>query len=360
LLNYDSVTVEKVKEAIQKDLGIEKSNIILIATHTHAAPSVARLNGCGEYSPEYVNFIIPLLVKAAKEAAADTAEVKKISSGKVNFPPVGYNRAHADGPVDAVLTVLLFELKDKPDYFVLNHGCHPVTIGAQRYISADYPGVITELLQKDGYNGVFLNGYCGDIDPLRKNYDTRSRERMTETGEAIYSAFKELLTGPMKEEPQSIRCIDHSEAIDLLPMTVEDIDNELKKVENVKESNPRYYRAVGDWTKIVKEKISHPDPYAQNFQIQALRIGNAVILATQGEVFTQLGLDIKSNFPENNLLICGNANECFGYIPTDNSIAEKDYGGYGSCIALARIPLKPGTAAKIVNAAVNTVKNILK
>jgi hypothetical protein len=359
LLNYDSYTVETVKGAIQKELGIKKSNIILIATHTHAAPSVAFLNGCGEYNSEYINFMIPLLIKAAKEAVGNITEVKRISSGKIKFLPVGFNRAHSDGPVDAGLTVIHFELLNKPDYFILNHGCHPVTIGSQRYISADFPGVVVELLQKDGLNGVFLNGYCGDIDPLRKNYDTRSRECMYKTGEAIYTAFKELLDKGMKEEPKSIKCIDFSEVIDLLPITNDDIDKELKAVENIKESNPRYYRAVYEWTKIAKEKISHPNPYVQTFQIQALRVGNAVILATQGEVFTQLGLDIKGSFPENNILICGNANECFGYIPTDNSIAERDYGGYGSCIALARVPLKPGTAVKIVNAAILVLKDIL-
>ena len=359
LLNYDDTIVNSVKGAIQDELGINKSNVLMITTHTHAAPSVARYNGCGEYNDEYCKFLIPLIIKAASKAAENATEIKRISSGSISFSPIGFNRAHANGPVDTTLTVLRFELSNNPDYFILNHGCHPVTIGSQRYISADFPEVVVAHLQKDGLNGMFLNAFCGDIDPLRKNYDRPTREGMTGSGEAIYTAFKQLINkASMKEESLSIDCIDSLIDIDLYKITEDEINKQLEMVEDIKQTNPSYYRAVSEWKKIALEKLSHPTPFEEKYRIQALRIGASCILAIQGEIYTQLGLDIKAAFPYNNIILCGNANEAFGYIPTDNSIKEKDYAGYGSCVAIGRLPLAEGTAEKIVKASVNAIKTL--
>ena len=75
-------------------------------------------------------------------------------------------------PVDTTVGVVrITDLQDRVRAVLVNYACHPVVLGPQnRKISADYPGVMRRLVEQQlGADAIciFLQGCCGDINPLR-------------------------------------------------------------------------------------------------------------------------------------------------------------------------------------------------
>ena len=59
--------------------------------------------------------------------------------------------------------------------------------------------------------------------------------------------------------------------------------------------------------------------------MQALRLGDAVLLALPLEVFTETGLAIKAASPAAWTVICSNSNGFNGYLPTRDAYDSGDY-----------------------------------
>ena len=75
-------------------------------------------------------------------------------------------------PVDPTVGVIrITDLQDRVRAVLVNYACHPVVLGPRnRQISADYPGVMRrQVEQRLGADATcfFLQGCCGDINPLR-------------------------------------------------------------------------------------------------------------------------------------------------------------------------------------------------
>src|SRR5207247_9358412 len=75
------------------------------------------------------------------------------------------------GVTDRELVVLLFERPDGRPAIVLTHfACHPVTVQVQPLVSADFPGVLTTLVERAApgcEQCLFLQGAAGRINTLR-------------------------------------------------------------------------------------------------------------------------------------------------------------------------------------------------
>ena len=61
----------------------------------------------------------------------------------------------------------------------------------------------------------------------------------------------------------------------------------------------------------------------QPFEIQALALGELVLLGVEGELFARYQLDLEA--AHESAVLCGFANGCIGYVPTADEYA---HGGY--------------------------------
>ncbi len=66
-------------------------------------------------------------------------------------------------------------------------------------------------------------------------------------------------------------------------------------------------------------------PATRRIEMQAIRIGDAVFVGVPGEVFSEIGLEIKNRSPLQKTFVAGIVNGRYGYMPTAKEFVE---GGY--------------------------------
>ena len=107
----------------------------------------------------------------------------RIVAGPESTPDLAHTTA---GPVDPQVGVLLLESIDQQTKtLITNFACHPVTVQVQPLVSADFPGPAMSLVERSVpgcINSLFLQGACGDINPIRNTTDfaTRLDDRFSE------------------------------------------------------------------------------------------------------------------------------------------------------------------------------------
>ncbi|NLG23887.1 MAG: hypothetical protein GX558_00915, partial [Clostridiales bacterium] len=191
LVGLSETVVERVREALKKAHGLADGQIMLVCTHTHTGPAVGRLEGCGEADPDYEAALPDLIVGAAERALADEREVASFARSEQAILPVGYNRARTGGPEDNRVRGALLQRRGADPIALVSYACHPVTLGRATAVSADYPGAVCALLASRGMRAVFLNGLCGDIDPVcnRVAWGAGTRETIVEYAGRIVDGF---------------------------------------------------------------------------------------------------------------------------------------------------------------------------
>jgi neutral ceramidase len=163
-------------------IGVDR--LLLLNTHTHAGPNLSQDDFPTPEKP-WRDTVEQRLLAAIKEAKQDMFQgFFKASESQIQL---GYNRlVHRGnysvtyfenperipyGQVDTQVGVIRVTDKEQRVRAVLvTYACHPVVLGPRnRKISADYPGVMREIVEQsygDDCMCIFIQGGGGDINPL--------------------------------------------------------------------------------------------------------------------------------------------------------------------------------------------------
>lgn len=275
---------------------------LLACTHTHGAPAPMPLIECGDVDMEWLRWAEGQVVQCAKAACdalrpstalcayggADVAMNRRAYVGgrTLHLSTVDQRPEEVPpGPVDRTLAVVSLQGQDGSGVATLvNYACHAVCLGHDnRLITADYPGVLTAVLSADASLGmpVFLQGACGDINPAVTH---RGFDSAQAVGLELAEQTKRALANPVATGDGPVRFSERRLGLPILG---------------------------------VDEKVSAP--------VCALACGRFAIVGLPGEVFVQLGAEIRSRSPFPVTLIVGYANGDIGYVPTRSAYPE---GGY--------------------------------
>jgi hypothetical protein len=170
--------LEKVRDAVEKELGIPPTNVMANASHCHGTP-------CKDADER--------TIQAIKQAAGNLVPVKvgvgtgyedrimenrrlKMKDGRTidvrhaySIPPD--EEIASVGPVDTEIGVLRLDRLDGTTLAVLyNFACHPIQNVPSRGNSADITGFASQVIEdnlSEGTVALFVQGCGGDINPIR-------------------------------------------------------------------------------------------------------------------------------------------------------------------------------------------------
>jgi hypothetical protein len=342
LLGLASWHITEVREFAAERLGIPPQNVLLSATHTHSGPGVVYVRGCRMAPYDYQRSVVAAM-QAAMEEAFERCALALLSTASVPFE-MGLNRRQ-ETPRGVVLGVALdkphptslsvAEFRGGPQRIVLfSHACHPYVLGGENLLaSGDFPSFACHELEGDGETvALFLNGCAGNIASVAAFQGLEAaRSEGLRMAEAIRNAFAALtpqedsgLGGFHRTIHLPYASLPSIDEIERLAAREERVVRPEEKEQS--EIQTRIACAIEEWRKLMRAIVRLERPLSPvHCEIQALRIGNMVLLGIAGEPFFEIGEQIRAAASGANLWALGYTNAYCGYLPT---VREIPGGGY--------------------------------
>lgn len=336
LLN--SKLVETIHTKIQEKTGICRDNIIITATHTHSAPNLADLNGVGDIDwPYYETVFLPQLLAAVEEAMASMVPVQVgIAAGESQ---IGINRRQRKedkvilgqnpwGPYDPTMTVISFRNEEKVVANIIHYGCHGTCAGTNTAITRDWSGIMVDTLQTvTGGTTVFINGPEGDVGPRISNGKTTGNDGMKYVVELGQKAAEDAIRVYRSIDSYTDADMEICKSAIRIPLRPR-VSPEEAEAGLAASADPACGRSA-KWARYYQKVLnSYEEGYAEQPDLPLgqwlLRIGDTVIVTTGCELFSEIGLRIKtmSNY---RVLCAAVSNGYDGYFTTDSELCM---GGY--------------------------------
>lgn len=338
ILGLNRSIVGRVRAGLLQKHAIPPSHVLIVSIHTHtAAPAIAH-EGCGEVCPEYVETLPGAILAACEDALSDMRRVTSLrfSMGRLDGR-YAYNRAAEDGPVDDCARGFLLSRSERAPIALISYACHPVCRGRSTGVSADYPGRVCRMAEEKGVLPVYLNGLCGDIDPLTREDGARI--------DAFAAAILSALTDEM-ELPMRVFGGEVADEIRLLPVSREDIESAAARAASRPDAIPGADRVARAWEREMLSKFDDL-PSREPISVHYLVLGGVPVAALPFEGFCAIGQKIRDVLGDTRALTLGCADELLGYLPTRDDIARGAYAALESTFLYHRLPVLPGEAERL-------------
>lgn len=347
--------VENVENVLKRDFGLPAGHITLVSIHTHTGPAMKYHGGCGEVSPDYVRTVPGKIVSACRAALDDLTEVTGLRFFRAPIQKQwAYNRACVENPVDDQTRFFRIDRQDAPPMALASYACHAVCRGSIRGISADYPGQVCAHLEEKGFRALYLNGACGDIDPIRYAIEERPA-RLQGFADTICRGME----GAGVSLPLTVSGGQVEAKLRLQHVTPDDIRRMADAANQQETEPPGGGRVAREWE---REMLSAHDPEKTEevFHARYLCLGSVLIAALPFETYTLTGMLIRKALGDENVLVLGCAEEMLGYLPTMDDYDRGSYASKDAFFLYRRIPTLRGEAERIGEVLGGKLANVLK
>jgi hypothetical protein len=110
-----------------------------------------------------------------------------------------------------------------------------------------------------------------------------------------------------------------------------------------------------EWTdRILPELDARPE--VLQTEIQALRIGDVYIVTNSAELFTTLGLEVRSQWGNDDLFMLGFSNGSIGYLPDAYDIGRRSYAAIQSPKFTAQFPFTNESGPAMIKGMLNALE----
>ena len=347
-----------VRALVATHTAIPGEHVMLSASHTHSSHASIDLSTLDLEWP-WVQELIQSLAGAAIAAwqRREPASVK-VSSGEIHGISENRRVVRSDGkvyrnwdrtasaevvrrgPIDPEVGVLLAQRPNGSPLAVLcNFTAHPICAMSQALVSADYPGFATAAVEAalgPGVTALFTQGACGDVNPpvVRRNVRDAREIGLQLAGEVLRVAGSLLPeeVSPVERRVQvKAKRVSWAYRTDLPPQdeaarayAAATAEIEQLRRDGAAEAD---IRRKANEHRLVRERymLTRNEARREEGEIQLLAIGDSAWVGVPGELFCQIGLDIKEQSPFAHTYVVGYANCYQGYFPTPIAYTE---GGY--------------------------------
>ncbi len=333
---------QELRREVEAGAGIPGPHIMVSATHTHSGPAIPRLIGWGKQDKTYLS-TLPGIVARAVIAASRNAQSVELYYGEVPVEGIGQNREWPDGPTDKSLRVLKFMQGDKLLGFIVHHSVHNVIFSEQMHAyTSDLTGVaITKVVKEHpGSVGLYLQGSCGDINPVRF-VNNLPPDKCVQLLEELSDHFADCVRDGLRNGlTMSVDRIDMNTQEISLPLVPTDRALMLRQMHFAdqltgtagtgvafllsgledKDSLPaaaqRWLRISRETAAAVFDRHNRLPLTEMRAEIQAVRIQDLLILANPGELFFTFSEQISNLFSGWKVWVTGYTDDFIGYFPT--------------------------------------------
>ena len=377
LIGLDAATVAELRRRVCATLGEGAPALMVACSHTHSGPSTPCLPFLGRPDPTYLAGLNEALVGLVVEAWQARREAQ-IGYGQAPAQ-VGINRRErlADGRItlgrnDAGLTapyVDVLRVETAAGCAVLfSHAAHPVTLGGDNVmISGDWPGYaqrIAEAQLGERCLTLYGQGCCGDI-----NSDAFGGFEVIEAqGRVVADAVTSLVPSIPLAGDSGVASA--SVVIDLPLQDPPPVEAARASLASHEQSREAHFATDGYGLRIMREGMvdwarrvlalaeAGATDLTQPYEIQALRLGEGVIVGLPGEVFVSYQQQIKACSPFAHTFVLAYANGNPGYVPTAAAFPEGGYEVDSAICCYGTTMLKPDCERLIVEAACRLLRGL--
>lgn len=330
---------DRIRSTLAEQEDIPFENILLHATHTHTGPNTAGEVGWGEIDTAYCETVfIPAVLSAAHEACHSLQRAKM--GYAVTESKVGVNRRQLRrngridfgqnpwGTFDPDMTVLAFFGEDgRPLLQLLHYGAHNTACGTDTLISRDWCGVAVDSLhRRTKAVSCFLNGCEGDTGPRLPDGGTVGNTAAAMQLGAVAAA-------------DALRCLDKIKTCSEPKLTVLPMTASLPLLPRISEETARQeYEKYKDYTVNLERQTAHyyeqviaawENKLAQETErlvpITLVQLDDVVLVPFAYEMFCEISLRLKAEFPHKHILCLSNTGGNNSYFPSADQIIR---GGY--------------------------------
>ncbi len=297
---------KSILKKTRKTLAVTDENLVLFATHTHSGSGAIgnrfweRMIG-GKYHQKTFERTAELVSQAIIKANQMKTPVT-VEWGQVAANALIENRMDSNINVPLFLKLIRFKSDSKVVGQFIFFAAHPTLFSAQnRHFSADFPGVVIELLEKENPNSVALlvNGAAGDLRPKGSDSDYPEK-RVERYGEAVFALAKTI----------------HFEPVFLNDAWSSKLEKvKLPKVK-LRHSFLKVPSILGNWF------------LPRNTLFQTVQLGKFIFITIPGEVSSEIGYQIEERMRGKGFIsfVIGYANDFVGYvIPERYYLDQKQY-----------------------------------
>jgi neutral ceramidase len=381
LLTLSRDVVERAREIISRSTKVPGANVMISATHTHTGPLLDNKSSrnitdssSAEVIREYTAALPAKIAEAVQraDAALQPARVSVahehedhlahnrrffMKDGTVGWNPgkLNTNIVRAAGPIDPEIAVLYFDSpRNVPLATYVNFAMHPDTVGGLEF-SADYPGALSRLLgEYKGTNMVtmFANGTCGNINHVdaqwagaQKGHVEAARLGTILAGNVFkaYTRLQPVKAGALRVRSEIVR-------LPLPELKPRDVEAARAMAARVGTTNaPKFLEQVNAFKVL---DVAAREGKSQEVEVQVIALGDDLAwVSLPGEIFVELGLEIKKKSPFRHTLIAELANGSIGYIPNKKAYDEGNYEPVSARCAKGSGEILVASALKLLRSA---------
>lgn len=363
LLGLAREYVAAVRAAVRKATGLPPHHLMLHCTHTHSGPGSLHLEGCGLPSEHFLGWLAKRIVQVVSDALNDLKPLNVAQRFDTDWPAgFAYNRVGA-GDLDTRVRGLRLVPEGAAPIVVLSYACHPVTLGRNREYSADYCGTVLQELGAYGIRGLYLNGCCGDIDPLSNScrWGGGTRETLLIYGRDLASVARQGMadavtwhTGPLQADSRLV-------PLEVQPTSEEELRRSLETLQQRLETEPDNgpLRVDVRWHKRMIR--AHQRGILQDIaaaEIQVIGCGDVAFVGMSAEAFTVLGAGVRAGAPGHQLMIAATSNGVVGYLGTAADARRQGYASHAASKIYGMPLLQPDAGERWAAAGAELVRGV--